>query len=91
MMVPRWVLEFDGLRYLFMVLGDGIMNSKLKLGILLDLRSAFPSPSFTGPWKERFRRGMLYAVVPEGTPPVRVGQLTGRRGIELNHVFVPLQ
>jgi uncharacterized heparinase superfamily protein len=90
MMATRWVLEFDGLRYLFMSLGDGMMTQT----------QAWYSPGFairlpqsvihwTSEGKLPVR--MLYAVVPEGTPPIRVGQLTGPRGIELNHVFVPLQ
>jgi hypothetical protein len=90
MMVPRWVLEFDKLRYLFMVLGDGTITQT----------QAWYSPGFAIRlsqsvihWKleGKIPARMLYAVVPEGTPPVRVGQLTGHHGIELNHVFVPLQ
>ena len=89
MMVPRWVFEFEGLRYLFMVLGDGIMTQT----------QAWYSPGFAirlcqpvihWTLEREVPARMLYAVVPEGTPPIRVGQLTDR-GIELNHVFVPLQ
>jgi uncharacterized heparinase superfamily protein len=89
-MVPRWVFEFEGLRYLLMVLGDGTMTQT----------QAWYSPGFAIRHSQsvihwtlegEVPARMLYAVVPEGTPPVTVSQLTGRRGIELNHVFVPLE
>jgi len=90
MMVPRWVLEFDKLRYLFMVLGDGTITQTqawYSPGFAIRLSQSVIHWTLEGKIPAR----MLYAVVPEGTPPVRVGQLTGHHGIELNHVFVPLQ
>ena len=89
MMLPRWVLDFGGLRYLFMALGNGIMTQT----------QAWYSPGFAVRlpqqvihWtsEEKLPATMLYALVPEGTPPIRVGQMADHSGIELNHVFVPL-
>jgi len=89
-MLPRWVLDFGGLRYLFMVLGNGIMTQT----------QAWYSPGFAVRlpqsvihWtsEEKLPATMLYAVVPEGTPSIRVGQMADHTGIELNHVFVPLE
>jgi uncharacterized heparinase superfamily protein len=89
-MVPRWAFEFEGLRYLLMVLSDGKMTQTqgwYSPGFAIRLSQPVIHWTLEGEVPVR----MLYAVVPEGTPPVRVGQLTGRRGIELNHVFVPLE
>jgi uncharacterized heparinase superfamily protein len=89
-MVPRWVLEFERLRYLVMVLGDGKLSQTqawYSPGFAIRLSQSVIHWTLEGKVPAR----MLYAVVREGTPPVRVGQLTDRRGIELNHVFVPLQ
>jgi uncharacterized heparinase superfamily protein len=89
MMVPRWVFEFEGLRYLFMVLGDGIITQTqawYSPGFAIRLSQSVIHWTLEGEVPAR----MLYAVVPEGTPPVTVGQLTGR-GIELNHIYVPLR
>jgi len=89
MMLPRWVLDFGGVRYLLMVLGNGVMNQT----------QAWYSPGFAVrlpqsviQWTSegKLPATMLYAVVPEGTPPIRVGQMANHRAIELNHVFVPL-
>jgi uncharacterized heparinase superfamily protein len=90
MMVSRWVLEFDKLRYLLMVLGDGTITQTqawYSPGFAIRLSQSVVHWTLEGKVPAR----MLYAVVPEGTPPIRVGQPTGVRGIELNHVFVPLQ
>lgn len=90
MMVPRWTFEFEGLRYLLMMSGDGIMTQTqawYSPGFAIRLSQSVIHWTLEGEVPAR----MLYAVVPEGTPPVRVGQLTSRRGIELNHVFVPLE
>jgi hypothetical protein len=89
-MVPRWALEFEGLRYLLMVLGDGKMTQTqawYSSGFAIRLSQSVIHWTLEGEVPAR----MLYAVVPEGAPPVRVGLLTSRRGIELNHVFVPLE
>jgi uncharacterized heparinase superfamily protein len=88
-MVPRWVFEFEGLRYLFMVLGDGIITQTeawYSPGFAIRLSQSVIHWTLEGEVPAQ----MLYAVVPEGTPPITVGQLT-RRAIELNHIFVPLQ
>jgi len=34
---------------------------------------------------------MLYALVPEGSPPIQVKKMDGHRGIEVNDVFFPMQ
>jgi uncharacterized heparinase superfamily protein len=89
-MVPRWVFEFEGLRYLLMVLGDGTMTQTqawYSPGFAIRLSQSVIHWTLEGEVPAR----MVYAVVPEGTPPVTVGQLTSRRGIELNHVVVPLE
>jgi uncharacterized heparinase superfamily protein len=89
LMVPRWVLEFEGLRYLFMVLGDGKLiqtQAWYSPGFAIRLSQSVIHWTLQGEVPAR----MLYAVVPEGSPPVRVGPLTDRSGIELNHVLVPL-
>jgi uncharacterized heparinase superfamily protein len=89
-MMPRWVFEFEGLRYLFMVLGDGIITqTQAWYSPGFAIRLCQPVIHWTLEGELPLR--MLYAVVPEDTPPIRVGQLTDRSGIELNHVFVPLQ
>ena len=89
MMLPRWVLDFGGVRYLLMVMGNGVMTQT----------QAWYSPGFAVRlpqsvihWTSegKLPATMLYAVVPEGTPPIRVGQMANHRSIELNHVFVPL-
>jgi uncharacterized heparinase superfamily protein len=89
MIVPRWLLQFDGLRYLFMTWGGGIMTQT----------QAWYSPGFAirlpqsvihWTWKGELPTTMLYVVAPEGTPPIIVSQTAGRTGIELDHVFVPL-
>jgi hypothetical protein len=90
MMVPRWVLEFNGIRYLFLVLGNATMT----------LSEAWYSPGFAirltqsvihWTWEGMLPETMVYAVVPEITPPVKVGRKADHSGIELNHIFVPLQ
>ena len=90
MMVARWVLEFNGLRYLFMVKGDGILT---QTKAWYSPGFAIRQPQAVIHWTSegKLPATMLYAVVPECTPPIRVGQKTGHCGIELNHVFVPLQ
>jgi uncharacterized heparinase superfamily protein len=90
MMVARWVLEFGGLRYLFMVLGDGILTQTqawYSPGFAIRLPQAVIHWTSEG----TLPATILYAVVPEGTPPIRVCQVADHRGIELNYVFVPLQ
>lgn len=90
MMVPRWVLEFGGLRYLFLALGNGMMTQTqawYSPGFAIRLPQSVIHWTSEGNLPLR----MLYAVVPENAPPISVAQLTGLRGIELNHVFVPLQ
>ena len=90
MMLPRWVLDIGGLRYLFMVLGNGIMTQTeawYSPGFAVRLRQSVIHWTYEG----KLPATMLYAVVPEGTPPIRVGQMADHHGIELNHVFVPLQ
>lgn len=89
MMLPRWVLDFGGLRYFLMVLGNGIMT---KTQAWYSPGFAVRLPQSVIHWKSegKLPATMLYAVVPEGTPPIRVGQRADHRGIELNHVFVPL-
>jgi uncharacterized heparinase superfamily protein len=90
MMVPRWVFGFNGVRYLFLVLGNGTMTPTV----------AWYSPGFAirlpqfvihWTWEGMLPETMVYAVVPEGTPPIRVTRTADHRGIELNHIFVPLQ
>jgi hypothetical protein len=90
MMVPRWVLEFSGVRYLFLALGNGTMTRT----------EAWYSPGFAirlsqsvihWTWEGMLPETMVYAIAPEGAPPVRVGRTADHRGIELNHIFVPLQ
>lgn len=89
MMVPRWVLEFGGLRYLFMALGDGVMN-QTQAWYSPGFAVRLPQPVIHWTSEGKLPATMVYAVVPEGTPPIRVGQMADHRGIELNHVFVPL-
>lgn len=90
MMVPRWVLEFNGIRYLFLVLGNATMTRT----------EAWYSPGFAirltqsvihWTWEGMLPEMMVYAVVPESTPPIEVGRTADHSGIELNHIFVPLQ
>lgn len=89
-MVPRWVIEFLGTRYLFLVLGKPTMTCTV----------AWYSPGFAvrlpqsvihWTWEGILPEMMVYAVVPEGTPPIKVGRMGEHRGIELNDVFIPLQ
>lgn len=89
-MLPRWVFDVGGLRYLFMVMGNGIITQTeawYSPGFAVRLRQSVIHWTCEG----KLPTTMLYAVVPEGTPPIRVGQMADRRGIELNNVFVPLQ
>lgn len=90
MMVPRWVLEFSGVRYLFLALGNGTMTRT----------EAWYSPGFAirlsqsvihWTWEEMLPETVVYAIAPEGAPPIRVGRTADHRGIELNHIFVSLQ
>lgn len=89
-MVPRWVLEFNGSRYLFLVLGEGTITCT----------EAWYSPGFAvrlpqsvihWTWEGMLPKTMVYAVVPEGAPPIRVNGSADHRVIELNNVVVPLQ
>jgi uncharacterized heparinase superfamily protein len=90
MMVPRWVLEFNGRRYLFLVLGNATMTRT----------EAWYSPGFAirlsqsvihWTWGGTLPETMVYAVVPESAPLIKVGRTADHRSIELNHIFVPLQ
>lgn len=90
MMVPRWVFEFNGTRYLFLILGNGTITRT----------EAWHSPGFAvrlsqsvlhWTWEGMLPETMVYAVVPEGTPPIRVSRGADNRSIELNHIVVPLQ
>ena len=88
--VPRWSLEFDGLRYVLMTFGDGTLTQA----------EAWYSPGFAIRLSQSVihwtREGelpatILYAVVPEGTPPIAVSRVADPAGIEINHLFIPMR
>lgn len=90
MLVPRWVLEFNGTRYLFLVLGNGTVTCT----------EAWYSPGFAvrlpqsvihWTWKGMLPETLIYAVAPEGAPPIRVNSSADHRVMELNHIVIPLQ
>jgi uncharacterized heparinase superfamily protein len=90
MMVPRWVLEFNGLRYLLLVWGKGTITCT----------EAWYSPGFAvrlpqsvihWTWEGMLPATLIYAVVPEGAQSIRVNSSADHRVIELNHITVPLQ
>ena len=89
-MVPRWVLEFSGTRYLFLVLAKGTITCT----------QAWYSPGFAvrlpqsvlhWTWEGMLPETLVYAVVPESAPPIRVNSSANHCAIELNHITVPLQ
>jgi uncharacterized heparinase superfamily protein len=88
--VPRWSLEFGGLRYVLMTFGDGTLTQA----------EAWYSPGFAIRLSQSVihwtREGelpatILYAVVPEGTPPIAVSRVVDPAGIEINHLFIPMR
>ncbi len=89
LMVPRWTLEFAGLRYLLMTFGNGTLTQT----------EAWYSPGFAIRLPQSVvhwtRKGdlpatMLYAVVPQGTPAIAVGNPENPEGIEINGHFIPM-
>ncbi len=90
LMVPRWVLEFSGMRYLFMVLGNGAI-ARTEAWYSPGFAVRMPQSVIHWTWEGMLPQMMVYAVVPEGTPPIRVRRPADHRSIELNHIVVPLQ
>jgi uncharacterized heparinase superfamily protein len=89
-MVPHWVIEFHGKRYLFVVSGNAAINCT----------DAWYSPGFAvrlpqsvihWSWEGMLPKTMVYAVVPEDAPPVKIACIADPRAIELNHIVFPLQ
>lgn len=89
-MMPRWVLEVSGTRYLLLVSGDGIITCG----------EAWYSPGFAvrliqpvlhWTWEGTLPKRLVYALVPEGSEPISVKCSADRPTIELNHVSIPLQ
>jgi uncharacterized heparinase superfamily protein len=88
-MIPRWVLEFSGTRYIILVLASGSMICG----------DAWYSPGFAvrltqsvlhWTWKGILPHTLVYAVVPEGTKPIRVKCSADHPVIKLDHVSIPL-
>jgi hypothetical protein len=90
MMVPRWVLEFNGVRYLFLVLDNGTVT-RTEAWYSPGFAIRLPQSVIHWTWEVVLPETMVYAVVPEGTPPIRVGRRADHSGIELNHLFIPLR
>ena len=87
---PRWVLEFNGMRYHLLVRGNGSITCT----------EAWYSPGFAVRlrqsvihwiWEGTLPVTLIYAVVHENGLPIRVNSSTDHRAIELNHITVPLQ
>ena len=88
-MVSRWSFEFAGLRYVLMTLGDGTLTRT----------EAWYSPGFAIRLPQSVihwtREGglpatMVYAVVPQGPPPISVRHLADPAGVTINNVFISM-
>jgi uncharacterized heparinase superfamily protein len=89
-MMPLWVLEVNGARYLLLVSGNGTITCG----------EAWYSPGFavrlTQPvlhwtWEGMLPETLVYALVPEGSKPISVNCPPDRPIIEIDHISIPLQ
>lgn len=89
MMVPRWILQFDGFRYLLLTSGSGTA-AQTRAWYSPGFAIRLPQCVIHWTWEGQLPATILYALVPEGASPITVRQLADSTGIELNKVFVPL-
>lgn len=90
MMVPRWVLEFNGIRYLLLAWGNGTITCT-EAWYSPEFAVRLPQSVIHWTWEGMLPATLIYAVVPEGAPPIRIKSSADHRVIELNHITVPLQ
>jgi hypothetical protein len=89
-MMPLWVLEVNGARYLLLVSGNGTITCG----------EAWYSPGFAvrliqpvlhWTWEGMLPKTLVYALVPEGSKPISVNCPPDRPIIEIDHISIPLQ
>jgi uncharacterized heparinase superfamily protein len=87
--IPRWSLSVSGSRYVVMAMG----------AVTAHLTEAWYSPGFAirqvqkvlhWVWQGELPTSMVYAIVPEGAPPVAISCFACADGIEVEGLFIPL-
>lgn len=88
-MVPRWILQFGGLRYLLLTSGSGT-TTQTRAWYSPGFAIRLPQCVIHWTWEGQLPATILYALAPEGASPITVRHLANSTGIELHKVFVPL-